>query len=173
MKHLMLLFIVGFCSLSVMVSGDDAPKPVLPSATVKKVSGETVNTSTLHNGGKPIFVSFWATWCKPCIQELASIAENYDEWKQTGVKVIAISIDDARNEAKVAPFVKGRRWEFDVFLDPNGDFKRAMNVNAVPHSFLIDGNGKIISQHNSYAPGDEEKLLEEIKKITTTSETSH
>lgn len=173
MKHLALLCILAFASMSFMLPTDESPKSILPSANVKKITGESVNTATIHNGGKPVFVSFWATWCKPCIQELASIAENYDEWKQTGVKVIAVSIDDARNEAKVAPFVKGRRWEFDVLMDPNGDFKRAMNVNAVPHSFLIDGNGKIISQHNSYAPGDEEKLLEEIKKITSSTETAH
>jgi len=52
-----------------------------------------------------------------------------------------------------------------VYLDENGDLKRAMNVNNVPHAFLIDGNGKVVWQHNSYAPGDEEKLYEVIKQV--------
>ena len=65
----------------------------------------------------------------------------------------------------VAPFVAGKGWDFTILLDPNGDFKRAMNVNMVPHLFLFDGNGKIVSQHNNYSPGDEEHLLEEIKKM--------
>ena len=68
--------------------------------------------------------------------------------------------------SSVAPFVAGKGWEFDIFLDSNSDFRRAMNVNNVPHTFLIDGQGKIVSQRNTYAPGDEEKMFEELKKLT-------
>ena len=57
-----------------------------------------------------------------------------------------------------------------MYLDENGDLKRAMNVNNVPHAFLIDGNGKVVWQHNSYAPGDEEKLYEVIKQVAAGQE---
>ncbi len=137
------------------------------SANVKSVEGKNINTSTFNNDGKPFIIDFWATWCKPCVAELTAIAENYNDWKvETGVKVFAISIDDTRTMASVGPFVAGKNWDFEVYLDPNSDFRRAMNVNNVPHTFLFDGKGKMIAQHNSYAPGDEEKLYEEIKKLT-------
>jgi peroxiredoxin len=138
----------------------------IPSVEIKKVAGENFNTSMLSNDGKPMIISFWATWCKPCVQELTAISEVYEEWqKETGVKVIAISTDDSRNSARVTPFVNARNWTYDVYLDPNGDFKRALNVNNIPHTFLVNGKGEIVWQHNSYTPGDEEELYEILKKV--------
>jgi cytochrome c biogenesis protein CcmG, thiol:disulfide interchange protein DsbE len=138
----------------------------LPSAEVKTLNSKNFNTENISNNGKPIIISFWATWCTPCKKELNTISDLYDEWKEeTGVKVVAISIDDARNINKVAPYVNGRNWDFEVYLDPNQDFKRAMNVNNVPHTFLLNGNGEIVWQHNSYAEGDEIKLYELVKKL--------
>lgn len=137
----------------------------LPSVIIKTLDGSSINTDAFTNNGKPIIISFWATWCKPCIQELNAIADVYKDWQtETGVKLIALSIDDARTTNSVAPFVNGKGWEYEVYLDPNGDFKRAMNVNLVPHTFLLNGNKEIIDQHTSFSPGDEEILFEKIKK---------
>ena len=95
-----------------------------------------------------------------------AISEIYDDWqKETGVKIIAISIDDARNTAKVAPFANGKDWPFEIYLDSNSDLKRALNVNAIPHTFLLNENMEIVWQHTSYIDGDEEKLYEEILKL--------
>ena len=139
----------------------------IPSADVKKLSGETVNTSKFNNDGKPMVISFWATWCKPCVKELNAYSDNYDDWvDETGVKLIAISTDDTRSSGRVAPYVNARGWQFEVFLDENGSFKRAMNVANVPHTFLLDGNGKIVWQHTSYVEGDEEELYEKILELT-------
>ena len=138
----------------------------IPAVDVKTIDGKQFNTSKISNDGKPIIISFWATWCKPCKKELDAIAEEYSDWqKETGVKLIAISIDDARSSSKVGPDVKSKGWEYEVYIDENSDFKRAMNVNNVPHTFIIDGNGKIVWQHNSYAEGDEDHLLEALKKV--------
>ncbi|MFT7155504.1 MAG: cytochrome c biogenesis protein CcmG/thiol:disulfide interchange protein DsbE [Parvicella sp.] len=139
----------------------------LPDVKIKDVEGNTVNISELSNDGKPIIISFWATWCKPCKAELNTISEEYDDWvEETGVKLIAISIDDARSTGRVEPYVNAQGWEYTILLDPNGDLKRAMNVNNVPHTFLIDGDGKIVWDHNNYAAGDEEELHEELLKIS-------
>lgn len=156
------LMIAPFCALA-QEKAEGAP---IPTVSVKGLDGSVVSTSTFTNDGKPIIVSFWATWCKPCVNELNAINDVYAEWqKETGVKLIAISIDDARTTASVAPFINGKGWEFEVYLDPNGDFKRAMNVNMVPHTFLLNGNREVSHQHTSYSPGDEDKLLELIKKV--------
>ena len=139
----------------------------LPAADLKTTDGKTVSSSKFNNNGKPIIISFWATWCKPCKKELDAISENYEEWqKETGVKLIAISIDDSRSSGKVVTDSKSHGWDFEIYLDQNQDFKRAMNVNNVPHTFIVNGKGEIVWQHNSYADGDEDHLYEELKKIT-------
>ncbi|MDR0926647.1 MAG: TlpA family protein disulfide reductase [Ignavibacteria bacterium] len=146
---------------------EDAKKQ-LPAVKVKDLTGKTLNTKDFDNDGKPIVIAFWATWCKPCLEELSAMSELYDEWqKETGVKIIAISIDDSRTSKKVAPLLKSRQWTFEVYLDENSDLKRAMGVSNPPHSFLLDGNKNIVFEHNGFAQGDEENLIDEIKKLTS------
>lgn len=137
----------------------------LPSVELKTMDGKTVNTADLGFKG-PVVISFWATWCSPCKKELNTIHEVYTDWQaETGVNLVAVSIDDMKTATSVPVYVDGKGWEYLVLMDPNSDFKRAMGVNNVPHTFLINQEGVIVYSHNNYVPGDEEKLLEEIKKL--------
>lgn len=139
----------------------------VPSADVKALNGEVVNSKTFSNDGKPYVINFWATWCSPCKRELNTINDVYEDWvDETGVKIIAVSIDDARNAHKVKPYVDSKGWEYEVYVDENQDLMRAMNVNNPPHTVLVDGNGNIVYEHNGYSPGDEEELFEKIKSLT-------
>jgi len=157
-----MIFVLSLALISPLLTKDND----IPSVTVLDLKNKKVDTKTFSNNGKPFIILFWATWCKPCIQELKTMHEIYEEWQEkTGVKIIAVSIDDSRSSKKVAPFVNGRGWTFDVYIDENSDFKRAMNVNNPPHSFLVDGKGKIVFQHNGFAPGDEDNLFKELKKV--------
>lgn len=139
----------------------------LPSVQLKDVNGNTVNTAQLSNDGKPMVISFWATWCKPCKRELKAIQEVYPDWQEeTGVKLIAVSIDEAQNIAKVKPFVEGSGWEYEVLLDPNGEFKRQMGVSDVPHAFIVDGQGNVVWNHKGYVDGGEEEIIEKLRELT-------
>jgi thiol-disulfide isomerase/thioredoxin len=138
----------------------------IPNAEVQDLEGNTFQTESLANDGNPMIISFWATWCKPCIAELSAIHDQYEDLQdETGLKLVAVSVDDVRNVAKVAPFVYGRNWNYEVYCDPNGNFKRALSVNTVPHTFLVNGEGQIVWQHNSYNPGDEEELFDLVRKL--------
>jgi cytochrome c biogenesis protein CcmG, thiol:disulfide interchange protein DsbE len=170
MKKLTLLFIVFSSALNAQILDNKRP---MPEVDIKSIDGKNINTKEFDNGDSPTIISFWATWCKPCVTELTNISEVYDEWQEeTGVKLIAVSIDDARNQTKVAPFVNGKGWDYEVYLDPNADLKRALNVNLVPHTFLLDKDNQIVWQHNSYSEGDELHLYELVKKLAEGQEVS-
>jgi cytochrome c biogenesis protein CcmG, thiol:disulfide interchange protein DsbE len=137
----------------------------LPTVKIKNMKGEEVAFNTLFNADNDtaIIVSFWATWCGPCIKELEAIDENLEDWQKTvPVTIVAVSVDDARTSNRVKPFVKGRGWTFDIYQDVNNDLKRAFNIPNVPHTLVIK-NGKIIFQHEGYVPGNEDEIIEKIK----------
>jgi alkyl hydroperoxide reductase subunit AhpC len=97
---------------------------------------------------------------------LEAIKEVYEEWQEeTGVKLYAISIDDAQNALKVGPETKAKGWEYEVLLDPNSDFKRALGVNLIPAVFVVDGKGKIAFSRTGYTNGSEEHIIEEVRKL--------
>lgn len=136
------------------------------AAVVKDMDGNSVRTTSFDNDGSPMIISFWATWCAPCKKELNNISDVYEDWvDETGVKLIAIAIDDTKTKAKVLPYVNQQMWDYEVYLDENSDFKRAMGVNNVPHTFLIDGDGNIVYEHNNYAEGDEDELYEHVLEL--------
>lgn len=152
-------------SLTGMVYAQQANSE-LPAVTLKNISGKTINTSELSNDGKPIIISFFATWCKPCNRELSAISEVFEDWQdETGVKLIAVSIDQAQNINKVKPLVDGNGWPYEVLLDPNSDFKRALGVQMIPFVLIVDGKGKIVYKHNGYTEGAENELIEKVREL--------
>jgi cytochrome c biogenesis protein CcmG, thiol:disulfide interchange protein DsbE len=165
---LTLLFLI--CFATVFAQNELVPNPIglkkLPSVELKSLDNKSFNTADISNNGKPIIISFWATWCKPCVNELTTIADVYDDWKEeTGVKLIAISIDDSKTSGNVSPLVNGKSWDYEVYLDVNSDFRRAMNVNLIPQTFVINGNNEIVWQHTSFSQGSELELIDIVRKV--------
>jgi peroxiredoxin len=165
-NNILILFLFVTC---ISFAQDATTGRSLPKVDLKTGNGEVINTSTFDNKGKPIVIDFWATWCKPCIEELSALNDNYADWqKETGVKIIIVSVDDARTMQRVAPFVNARNWAYDSYLDPNGDFKREMNVNMPPQTFVLNADKQIVWQHVGFSPGDEDELYDAIVKASST-----
>ena len=138
----------------------------LPAVTLRTIDGSNVRTDTLRNDGKPFIIDFFATWCKPCNRELDAISEVYEDWQQeTGVKLFAISIDQAQNINKVKPLVDNHGWEYNILLDPNGDLKRALGIQMIPFVLVCDGQGNIVYKHNGYTDGCESELIEKVREL--------
>lgn len=90
------------------------------------------------------------------MRELKAINELYSDWQdEYDVQMYIVSIDQGQDVQKVKPLVDGYGWEYTVLLDPNGSLKRAMNVQNVPHLFVLNKKGKIVYNHTGYTQGDE------------------
>lgn len=137
----------------------------LPNVTLKSLEGKTINVSSYNNKSKPVIISFWATWCGPCIKELKAINEVYDKWqKETGVELVAVSIDDARTKNRVRSLVNGSGWNYTILMDENHELKRAMNVANVPYTVIVY-EGKIVYSHSNYTPGIENDIYKKLKSL--------
>ena len=155
-----------FLSLSLLVLSAQTVFAQLPKISLNDINGKVVETDTLSNGGRPFITDFFATWCKPCNRELDAIHEVYADWQEeTGVKIYAVSIDQAQNINKVKPLVDNHGWEYDVLLDPNGDLKRAFGIQMIPYVLIVDGKGNIVYKHQGYTDGAEEELIEKVKSL--------
>lgn len=157
LKYVIILFLVGFSTQA---------QKRLPTVLIESLQRRNLSAPEIANADGPTVISFWATWCKPCLRELGAINANLANWqRQTNVKFIAISTDDARTKGRVPAFVKSKQWQFDVYVDPNGDLQRAMNVLSIPYTIILNKNGDIIYQHTSYAVGDENVYFEILKNL--------
>ena len=155
-----------FLSFMALVFSIETVQAQLPAITLKTMNGVEVRTDTLANDGKPFIIDFFATWCKPCNRELDAISEVYEEWQEeTGVKIFAVSIDQAQNINKVKPLVNNHNWEYEVLLDPNSDFLRAVGGQMIPYTLIVDAKGKVVYKHSGYTDGAETELIEKVREL--------
>lgn len=138
----------------------------MPDVKIENQAGKVISTNDLVDG-TPMIISFWSTTCKPCIMELNAINDSLYEWlEEVDMKVVAVSVDDARTVSRARAMAKGQGWDdFTCIYDKNQEFKRAMNVSLTPHTFIVDGEGNIVYSHSGYTPGSEQELFEKISKL--------
>jgi len=136
-----------------------------PSVTLKNLENASISTASFDTKDKIYVYSFWATWCAPCINELESVNDVYEDWKkELNLEIIAVATDDARTEKRVKPMVKGKGWNYTVLLDTNQDLKRKLSIANVPY-LLIVKNNKIIFTQNGHTPGGETELFNKLKSL--------
>ena len=160
MKKFLFVIVITLMGVATQVSAQ------LPAVTLKTMEGKTLRTDTLSNNGKPFIIDFFATWCKPCNRELDAISEVYEDWQEeTGVKIFAISVDQAHNINKVKPLVDNHGWTYDVLLDTNSEFQKVLGIQMIPYVLICDGSGKIVYRHNGYTDGAEQELIEKVREL--------
>ena len=90
----------------------------------------------------------------------------YEEWQEeTGVKIFAVSVDQAQNINKVKPLVDNHGWTYDVLLDTNSEFQKALGIQMIPYTLIVDGTGKVVYRHNGYTEGAEQELIDKVREL--------
>ena len=157
MKIVLILFSIAVFSVSLFSQDNSEGIRKGPDFTLENLDGNLVELYK-EVGDGPILLSFWATWCKPCLEELNEYKQIYSEYKDKGFKMYAISTDDENTVAKVKPLVKSKGYNFPVLLDTNSDAVRLYYAQSVPYSVILDKKGMIIYSHLGYMKGDEIKV---------------
>ena len=149
--------------LFILLSVSSLSQNIVPNTKLKNLEGEFIYTNDVLIENNFYIVSFWATWCIPCINELDAIVDIYDDFEKDNIEVIAISTDDARTKKRVRPMINGKDWNFKILLDENHDLKRALNIVGIPHTIITKGT-KIIYRRIGYSPGEEVDLFDFIRE---------
>jgi thiol-disulfide isomerase/thioredoxin len=135
----------------------------LPELELKDIYDKKIQAQTICDSNDFTVLSFWATWCGPCIKELISIDSIYHDWqKKYNLRLVAVNIDGPQKKSAVIKKIADYNWKYYVILDDNSDFATAMGVSSPPHIFLLNRNGDVIWQHAGYKRGDEVELEKKI-----------
>lgn len=150
------------CMLTLLAGFAVTAQETVPSIYLETMDGDRINIQSLTDTDQVTVLSFWATWCMPCLRELGAINEVYKTWQEeTGVELIAISTDDSRTKNRVKPLINGKGWDYTVLLDTNQDLMRRFHIPNIPHTIVVKNN-KVLYRHSGYVPGAEDELYEVI-----------
>jgi thiol-disulfide isomerase/thioredoxin len=132
-----------------------SPAAVAPSFTLSTAAG-TVCLDSLR--GRAVLVDFWASWCGPCRKSFPWMKAMHETYGPKGLTIVAIDVDKSRDQAD--PFLQEFPSPFVVAFDPEGKTAEKFHVSAMPSSFVIDRQGRIVYTHRGFDP----KKTEEIEK---------
>jgi cytochrome c biogenesis protein CcmG/thiol:disulfide interchange protein DsbE len=135
-----------------------------PALKLRTVTGEALTLEKLIARG-PVVLDFWATWCRPCLEELPELETLHRKYRERGLTVVGISLDGPRNFAKVRPFASKLGLTFPIAVDEDGRIQHLYQVRALPTTVLIDTSGNVVSVREGYRPGETRALEAEIAKL--------
>src|SRR5438105_3434522 len=130
-----------------------------PEIVLKDLQGRDVKLSDLR--GKVVLVNFWATWCKPCKEEMPAMQASYDKLRDKGFVVLAVN--ELEDTARVAEHIRTHGHTFEVVMDHNNQVANIYGVVGLPASFLIDPQG-IVRERISGSLLTESHIEEMVKK---------
>jgi len=132
--------------------------------TLRDIDGKSVSLSELK--GNVVIMSFWATWCGPCKEEMPHLQKMYGDLKDQGLTVLSIATDDARSASRVKPFIKKNGYSFPVLLDRDSTVIGTYNPpKTLPYTVVVDQKGEVVKRHSGYNPGDEEELRHLVDEL--------
>lgn len=156
---------LGAICLIIPLLGQSAPgvagqTAVAPRWSLKNLDGKTVNSSDFK--GKVVVLDFWATWCGPCRAEIPNFIALQEQYEKQGLVVVGLSVDEDGADV-VKPFVQKLGMNYPVVLADKKTQEAFGGIEAVPTTFLVDREGRIVKEHMGFA--DKDEFENEIKPL--------
>lgn len=126
----------------------------MPAFSLVKMGGGALSPADLK--GSVVYLDFWASWCAPCKQSFPWLNEMQAKYKDKGLKVVAINLDQKTADAEA--FLKDTPAAFTIAFDAKGDSPSKFQVKGMPSSFLIGPDGTLIKVHSGFKPADRAEL---------------
>lgn len=130
--------LLGACSTAPRLELGSA----VPAYTAETVKGEPLALADLR--GEVVLLNVWATWCYPCRREMPSFQALHSDYAAEGLRVVAVSIDQAGATREIQEFLQEYGLSFTILHDPDQRITRAFNTIGVPETFLIDRDGTLV-----------------------------
>ena len=138
--------------------------------TLKDLAGHSQTLSDFYPKGI-VLINFWATWCVPCAKELPHLQRLQDQYQDSGLQILTVSVDGPERQAKVSSFIGRYGYSLPVLLDAESKVVSVYNPRLIlPYTVLIDRSGRIRSVHQGYSPGDETSLEQKIIALLAETE---
>ncbi len=169
MRTVLLSLAIALClsplGPSIAAGAAAADVKTAPGFALKDLTGNRVTLDEFR--GKVVVLGFWATWCVPCREEMPSLQRLYEEFKDAGLTVLAVSIDPSASV--VRSFAAEKGLTFPVLLDPDKEvYFDDYAVHVLPTSFLIDRNGNIAKQLLGEVAWDSEDARSSVIRLLKT-----
>jgi cytochrome c biogenesis protein CcmG/thiol:disulfide interchange protein DsbE len=156
--------IVASALLMLVVPATAGRNMKAPDFTLTNLGGKEVTLSEVLREG-PVLLDFWATWCKPCVKAFPDLQDLYEKYQERGLRVVAVSVDSPKSQARVAPLIKSKSYTFEVLLDTQGRVATKYQVMALPRTLLITPSGEIVYATVGNRPTSHKELEQAILEI--------
>ncbi len=131
-------------------TSEDSEHPPTPDFTLQTLEGKDFNLN--ENLGKLTILNFWATWCKPCVHEIPYFVELYDQYKDDGLQIIGISLDEGRSRTRLEPTVEKLDINYPVLADGRSAAMLYGGIRSIPTTFIINEEGNVLGQIKGARP---------------------
>ncbi|MDQ3950666.1 MAG: TlpA family protein disulfide reductase [Gemmatimonadota bacterium] len=145
-----------------------APAPLevgrpAPAYGAVLVSGDSVSLEALR--GKSVLLNVWATWCRPCRDEIPELQRIHERYHERGLELVGVSVDAAGDEEAIRAFMRRYRMTYPVWRDPAENVSATFLLIGVPATFLIDGSGVLRWKKTGPIDPRDQGLTAEIERV--------
>ncbi|MCH8485960.1 MAG: TlpA family protein disulfide reductase [Candidatus Cyclonatronum sp.] len=113
----------------------------------------------------PVYISFFAMWCQPCLHKLRTLKPVWDAYREAGFTLLVINTDTPNSLSRVESYWRSQRYDMPLLLDPSARVFEQMNGRSLPYALMVAQDGTIVQVDSGFLPGDERKIETLVQQL--------